>query len=227
MNGRVITRYWLRRGSRFLLLFALAVLVTAVTYWLTPPPDVRHRLSMATAYAALCFLTATLVLGPWNVLRRRTAPVSYDLRRDIGILTGVLALIHTAIGLTVHLRGRMWMYFFRSLHPVRVQTSTFGAANYTGLAAALLFVMLLALSNDWSLRALGTPRWKTLQQWTYPAFALTAVHAILFQCVENRRLPWIVFFAAAAAITIVAQGLGYRRRRQRQLGRSPESARSR
>ena len=227
MNGPAITRYWLRRGSRFLLLCVLALLATTVTYWLTPPPDLRHRLSMATAYAALCFLTATLMLGPWNVLRRRTSPVSYDLRRDIGILTGILALIHTAIGLTVHLRGRMWMYFFRSLRPARVQASTFGAANYTGLADTLVFIMLLALSNDWSLRALGLPRWKRLQQWTYAAFALTAVHAILFQCVENRHLPWIIFFAAAAAITIVAQGLGYRRRRQRQVGRSPESARSR
>ncbi len=227
MNGRVITTIWLRRGSRFLFLCALAALATAVTYWLTPPPDLRHRLSMATAYAALCFLTATLILGPWNVLRRRTSPVSYDLRRDLGILTGILALIHTAIGLTVHLRGRMWMYFFRSLHPVREQVSTFGAANYTGLAATLVFIMLLALSNDWSLRTLGISRWKRLQQWTYAAFAMTAVHAILFQCVENRRLPWIVFFAAAAAITIVAQGLGYRRRHQRHAGSSPESARSR
>jgi sulfoxide reductase heme-binding subunit YedZ len=219
LSGSLTSRYWLRRGSRLLLLSAIAVLATVAAYWLNPPPDIRHRLSMATAYAALCFLGATLLLGPWNVLRRRTSPVSYDLRRDVGILTGILALVHTAIGLTVHLRGRMWMYFFRSLHPLRVQATTFGAANYTGLAATLLFVMLLALSNDWSLRALGTPRWKRLQQWTYAAFALTAVHAILFQCVENRHVPWIVFFAATILITIAAQGLGYRQRRQRQVGR--------
>jgi sulfoxide reductase heme-binding subunit YedZ len=182
---------------------------------------------MGTAYAALCFLAVTLMLGPWNVLRRRISPASYDLRRDIGILTGILALVHTGVGLTVHLRGRMWMYFFRSLHPLRIQASTFGAANYTGLAAAVIFCMLLALSNDWTLRALGTPRWKRLQQWTYFAFALTVIHAILFQCVENRRIPWVLFFAATAAITIAAQSAGFWRRRQRQVGRSPESARSR
>ena len=182
---------------------------------------------MATAYAALCFLAATLMLGPWNLLRRRTLPASYDLRRDIGILTGSLALVHTGIGLTVHLRGRTWMYFFRSLHPLRLQATTFGAANYTGLGSALLFAMLLALSNDRSLRALGTPRWKKLQQWTYAAFALTVVHAMLFQCVENRHIPWVLFFVAITAIAVVAQSLGYWRRRQRQVGRSPESARSR
>lgn len=217
----------MRRGSRLLLLCALAVVATAVVYWLTPPPDFQHRLSMATAYAALCFLAVTLVLGPWNVLCRRTPPASYDLRRDLGIFTGILALVHTGIGLTVHLRGRMWMYFFRSLHPLRMQGSTFGAANYTGLAAAAIFCVLLALSNDWSLRAMGTPRWKRLQQWTYFAFALTVVHAILFQCVEKRSLPWVIFFAAAATITIAAQLLGFCYRHQRQAGRSPESARSR
>jgi methionine sulfoxide reductase heme-binding subunit len=227
LNGSFLSRYWLRRGLQLLLLCAAAIFVSATAYWLTPPPDFRHRLSMATAYAALCFLAATLLLGPWNVRRHRTPPVSYDLRRDIGILTGGLALIHTAIGLNVHLRGRMWMYFFRSLHPLQVQATTFGAANYTGLSATLIFLMLLALSNDWSLRVLGTPRWKKLQRWTYAAFTLTAVHAILFQCVENRRLPWIVFFATTVTITIAAQWLGYWRRRQRHVGKSPESARSR
>jgi hypothetical protein len=30
-------------------------------------------------------------------------PVSFDLRRDIGIWTGILGVVHTAIGLTAHL----------------------------------------------------------------------------------------------------------------------------
>jgi sulfoxide reductase heme-binding subunit YedZ len=164
---------------------------------------------MGTAYAALCFLAASLMLGPWNVLRRHHIPVSYDLRRDVGIITGILALLHTGIGFTVHLRGRMWMYFFKSLHPLRVQANAFGSANYIGLAAAALFAMLLSISNDWSLRALGTPRWKSLQRWTYVAFALTLAHGILFQWVEKRRVPWILFFAASALVAIAAQSLGY------------------
>jgi sulfoxide reductase heme-binding subunit YedZ len=169
---------------------------------------------MGTAYAALCFLAASIMLGPWKVFRRRQIPVSYDLRRDVGIVTGILALLHTSIGLTVHLRGRMWMYFFKSLHPLRVQAGAFGSANYTGLVAAALFAMLLAISNDWSLRALGTPRWKSLQRWTYAAFALTLAHAILFQWVEKRTAPWILFFAASVLVAIAAQSLGYLQRRR-------------
>lgn len=86
-----------------------------------PPPDIRHRLSMATAYAGLIFLAASLWFGPWNVLRRLPNPISFNLRRDVGIWTGILAIVHTAIGLTVHLRGRMWMYFFKRLHPFTLQ----------------------------------------------------------------------------------------------------------
>jgi sulfoxide reductase heme-binding subunit YedZ len=103
---------------------------------------------MATAYAGLIFLAVSLWIGPWNVLRRRPNPVSFDLRRDIGIWTGILAILHTVIGLTVHLRGRMWMYFFKSLHPLKPQNTQFGFANLVGLGAALLFLMLVLISND-------------------------------------------------------------------------------
>jgi sulfoxide reductase heme-binding subunit YedZ len=115
--------YWIRRSTRHVALAAGAIAITSLAYVATPPPDFRHRLSMATAYAALVFLAASLWLGPWNVLRRRPNPVSFDLRRDIGIWTGILAIVHTAIGLTVHLRGRMWMYFFKGLHPLRLQNT--------------------------------------------------------------------------------------------------------
>src|SRR5260370_1392771 len=124
--------YWIWRSARHVTLAALAIAITCLAYAATPPPDVRHRLSMATAYAGLILLAVSLWIGPWNVLRRRPNPVSFDLRRDIGIWTGILAILHTAIGLTVHLRGRMWMYFFKSLHPLKLQNTQFGFANLGG-----------------------------------------------------------------------------------------------
>src|SRR6266851_6719359 len=167
--------YWIRRSKRHVTLASGAIAITCLAFAATPPPDIRHRLSMATAYAGLNFLAVSLWIGPWNVLRRRPNPVSFDLRRDIGIWTGILAILHTVIGLTVHLRGRMWMYFFKSLHPLKLQNTQFGSANFTGLGASLLFLMLLAISNDVSLRTLKTLRWKSLQRWTYAAFLLTGV----------------------------------------------------
>ena len=104
--------YWMRRYIRHVSLAGISILITFLAYAATPPPDVRHRVSMATAYAGLIFLAVSLWLGPWNVLRGQANPISSDFRRDVGIWTGILGILHTAVGLTVHLRGRMWMYFF-------------------------------------------------------------------------------------------------------------------
>ena len=57
----------------------------------------------------------------------------------------------------------------------QLQNTQFGFANFTGLGAALLFLMLLAISNDLSLRTLKGRRWKSMQRWTYVAFLLTGV----------------------------------------------------
>jgi sulfoxide reductase heme-binding subunit YedZ len=164
---------------------------------------------MGTAYAGLIFLAVSLWIGPWNVLRRRPNPVSFDLRRDVGIWTGILAILHTIVGLTVHLRGRMWMYFFKSLHPLKLQNTQFGFANLVGLGAALLFLMLLVISNDISLRALGIRRWKSLQRWTYTALALTAAHGIAYQLVEKRRLPWVLVSTAVIVAVSATQVVGF------------------
>ncbi len=201
--------YWLRRFGRHSSLAAIAVAITCLAYAATPPPDVRHRLSMATAYAGLIFLAVSLWLGPWNILRRRPNPVSFDLRRDVGIWAGILAIFHTFIGLTVHLRGRMWMYFLKRIHPIQLQNTEFGLANYAGLGAALLFLMLLAISNDASLRTLKTLRWKSLQRGTYVAFVLTAAHGIAYQLVEKRHIPWVLIFSGTVTAVLVVQILGF------------------
>ncbi len=202
------SRYWFNRIRRHAILAVSAFAGTALIYLATAPPDFRHRLSMATAYSSLLFLGATLLLGPWNTFRRRPNPVSFDLRRDIGIWAGVLAILHTAVGLTVHLRGRMWMYFFKQRHPLKFQTGLFGSANDIGLLSALLFLMLLAISNDLSLRTLGLERWKSLQRWTYVAVGLAIAHGVLFQLVEKRHLPWVLVFATLSILIIAIQLAG-------------------
>lgn len=100
---------------------------------------------------------AAILLGPWNVILKRANPVSFDLRRDLGIWAGIMALLHTMIGLNVHLRRRPWLYFVGQRH--RVRHDLYGFGDDTGLVAALLFLLVLALSNDLSLRRLGTRKW--------------------------------------------------------------------
>jgi hypothetical protein len=100
------------------------------------------------------------------------------LRRDVGIWVGLLATLHTIVGLTVHLRGRMWMYFLKTQHPPRIQMSLFGFSNYIGAVATIVFIVLLVISNDLSIRKLGTSRWKSIS-------------ALELRCGRVNRHSWI------------------------------------
>jgi sulfoxide reductase heme-binding subunit YedZ len=173
--------------------------IDAADYTLIPSPDVHHKLSMASAYSALAFFVVSLCLGQWSVLRSRPNPVSFDLRRDIGSsAAGLIALFHAGVGLTVHLRGRMWMYFLKRLHPLTLQTTRLGFSNYTGLATAMVLLLLLLISNDISLRKLGIKRWKALQRFSYLAFALTMAHGAAYQLVEKQHRGWVFAFGVMA-----------------------------
>ena len=176
--------------------------------------DVISHLSIATAYPALLFTAGAVLLGPCNVLRGRPNPVSSDLRRDVGIWAGIMALLHTAIGLDVHLRGRPWLYFVDQHGHLR--HDLFGFGNYTGVIAALLFLLLLAISNDLSLRRFGPRKWKSLQRWTYGAVTLTVLHGIAYQHIEKRQTAYEATLWGVTAIVAIFQVAGWRRIRLRQ-----------
>ena len=188
---------------------ALITLAGTSLFWrlFSARRDLISHLSIATAYPALFLTAAAVLLGPWNVLLRRPNPVSFDLRRDIGIWAGVMAVLHTAVGLNVHLRGRPWLYFFDQHRHFR--HDLFGFGNDTGLIAALFFLLLLAISNDLSLRRLGSRKWKSLQRWTYAAVVLTILHAVAYQYIEKRHGPYEVVLWATTALTASLQITGW------------------
>ena len=194
------------------------IVVGYVLFATRPFPDLLTRLSFSSAYPALILIAATLLIGPIKLLSGARIAASLDLRRDVGIWAGIAGLFHTVIGQCVHLRGRPWLYYiyenWQQKHFLPMRHDLFGLANYTGLAAALILLALLATSNDASLRKLGTPGWKRLQQWNYVIFGLTAIHTFTYQVGIEKPLPLFVATAAAAiAISMVFQWIGYRRRR--------------
>jgi sulfoxide reductase heme-binding subunit YedZ len=217
----ILNSYWSRRCLRHVLLALAPGIISASVYAALPPPDIRQRLSLASAYCAFFYLAASLAIGPYRVWRKRPNPVSFDLRRDLGIWAALLAIFHSVIGLTVHLRGKMWMYFLSSLQPIHIQDSLFGFANYSGVIAGLLFLFLLSISNDLALRELGTARWKSFQRWTYWAALITAIHGIAYQVIEKRITGWILLFSSLLSMTLIIQLKGvwhYRRRKTLKLG---------
>lgn len=197
-------------------LLILSFSAVAALYITRPYKDVVSKASFATAYPALALLSVSLMVGPWNLVRKRQNPVSSDLRRDIGIWAGILGIVHAVIGQCVHLRGRPWLYYIYSAKDHRrfpLRHDLFGLANYTGAVSTLLLIALLATSNDYFLRALGTPRWKQLQRWNYAVFALAAIHSFAYQGVEKQHLGFVV--TVALCITLAAglqlAGAGMRR----------------
>jgi methionine sulfoxide reductase heme-binding subunit len=208
-----IDRYWKRRIRQHGIIL-LATASGALIFWMlfSDRRDVISRFSVATAYPALFLAAAALLIGPWNVLTNRPNPVSFDLRRDLGIWAGLMALFHSVVGLNVHLRGRMWLYFVDER--TRLRHDLFGFSNDTGAVASLLFLLLLMISNDISLRKLGTYRWKFLQRGTYVAVALTFLHAIAYQNIEKRQLAYRLVFWSTALVVCGMQFAGWRTRRR-------------
>lgn len=198
-------------------LLAICAGAVACIYATRPYKDVWMKASFATAYPALILLVATLAIGPLNVLLRRRNPVSVDLRRDVGIWAGILAVAHTAIGQNVHLRGRPWLYYVYqhwSRHALPVRHDVFGMSNYSGALCTLLVTLLLATSNDYSLRKLGAVEWKKLQRWNYAAFALLAIHALGYEeGIEHQKLPWVALTVAGLGMALVLQLCGFAMRR--------------
>ena len=208
------------------LLIASAISVVAL-YYTRPYRDVYSRASFATAYPALILLTISLLIGPLNVLRRRRNPISSDLRRDIGIWAALLSIAHSVIGQNVHLRGRPWLYYIydaRQHHIIPLRHDLFGFSNYTGAISALILIALVATSNDYSLKALGTPRWKQLQRWNYAAFVLAAAHSIGYQIPQKQNEAFHLTVKICIAITLVLQTTGFCIRRRERLGKLDEVA---
>ena len=182
-----------------------------------PIPDLISRLSFATAYPALILISVTLVIGPLKLFSRTRVPVSIDLRRDVGIWAAVTGIFHAVIGQFVHMRPRPWLYYvyddWPKKHLVPVRYDPFGLANYTGLFAVLILLLLLSTSNDASLRKFRTPGWKKLQRWNYAGFGLIAIHAFLYQALERQAFPFVATAILAVGLTLVVQYRGYLLRR--------------
>ena len=177
-------------------------------------PDVLTRLSFATAWPALVLLAATLVIGPWRALRMKPYALSQDLRRDIGIWAGITGVLHAGVGQCVHLRGRPWLYYiYEKWQVMPVRYDVFGLSNHTGLIAALTLLLLLATSNDLSLRRLGPARWKGWQRWNYACFALAALHTFGYLIgIEALKPSFIAVAVLCVMVTALLQSMAWRRK---------------
>ena len=178
-----------------------------------------QRFTVATGYVATGLLALTLLIGPFNVLLRRRTPVSSYLRRDVGMWTAGFSGVHVISGSLLHGGGELaglLNYFVMPDGSPRL--NSFGLGNWTGLAATVIVVGLLAISSDLALRTLKAPRWKLLQRLNYALFALVIAHAFFYGALLRMASPFTILLIVSVIAVFVGQASGiwlWRRRLSR------------
>ena len=106
----------------------------------------------------------------------------------------------------------MLLYYFEEdklTKALALRADLFGFVNYAGLAGGLILVILLALSNDLSLRKLEAPRWKCWQRWNYLFYGLVVAHGISCQVIESRKPPYPMLLATLVLPVLIIQFIGF------------------
>lgn len=175
------------------------------------------RATTATGYVATGLLGLTLLIGPANLLLRKRNPVSSYLRRDVGAWTALVSIVHVILGLQVHVNPSDTFNFLRYFvfADGTPKTNSFGLGNWTGLAATVIVVGLLAISTDRSLQELKPKRWKRFQRLNYALFALVVLHAFFYGALLRMTAPFTLVLIGIVTAVLVGQLVGIWLWRQR------------
>lgn len=171
-----------------------------------------QQLTVATGYLGLGFLALTLLLGPANLVLRRRNPVSTYLRRDVGIWTAIFSVVHVICAVLIHVSHdsgliSSFVHFFVT-EDGRPLTNSFGWGNWTGLAATVIALVLLATSDDAALRKLKAAPWKWLQRLNYTLFALVILHAFFYGALLRMASPFTLLLILSVIAVVVGQTVG-------------------
>ncbi len=184
--------------------------------------DLDQRLTRATGYVATGLLALTLLIGPAHLLLGKRNPVSSYLRRDLGVWTAFVGLVHVFFGLQLHggvqLSGFLDYFITADGNP---RLNSFGLANWTGLAATVIVVGLLAISNNFALRQLKAGPWKWLQRLNYALFVLVVSHAFFYGALLRVTSPFTLLLVLSVFFVFAGQALGIWSTRRRHPPKGP------
>jgi len=199
----------LRIKKHYLPLLSLVFIAGLFFYFNRANRDAITFITQASGYISLIILTVSLIIGSVNLLLKYKNPISTYLRRDISIIGGTLAVIHSITGLFVHLRGKNWQYFLNKTdYGYSIRLDNFGLANYTGLIAALIIILLLIISNDYFLKKMSPIKWKNIQRLSYLMFILTIIHCFYYRIVKENLNLIYCFYIPLFTITLTFQMVG-------------------
>jgi methionine sulfoxide reductase heme-binding subunit len=184
-----------------------------------------QQLTVGTGYIALGLLGITLLIGPANLLLRKRNPISSYLRRDVGTWTAIFSVVHVIFGFQVHgsLRINAILNYFVAQDGSPLLNS-FGLGNWTGLAALVIVVGLLATSSDFVLRKLKAGTWKNLQRLNYALFVLVIAHAFFYGALLRLESLYTLLLLFSVITIFVGQAIGFWLWRRRHTRRTVKSA---
>jgi DMSO/TMAO reductase YedYZ heme-binding membrane subunit len=181
-----------------------------------------RQFTVATGYVATGLLALTLLVGPGYLLLRRRNPISTYLARDAGTWAAVASFVHVIFGLEAHASVTDPLpMFVQDGSPL---TTSFGLGNWTGLAATVIVVGLLATSSDFALRKLRARRWKRIQRLNYALFALVIAHAFFYGVVLRTDSPYTLLLVLSVIAVLIGQAVGVWLYRRRYSRRTAEAA---
>ena len=199
------------RLKHHLSLAALSTVSLGVAAFVGAAAGIADRLSIVSAYLCLVLLGAALLIGPFHALRHGRPLTNSYLRRDIGIWGALTGLLHfflaNALAMTYEYLG---IFVENAVRPPsgEIRYALYTAGTILGYLIAVIFLLLLSLSNDRMMRIIGRKWWKRLQRASYFAFVFTCIHAYAFQVLETRPALWIVVVSIVFAAILLAQRQG-------------------
>jgi len=133
--------------------------------------------------------------------------------------TAIFSVVHVIDGSLLHSGGQLSGFLSYFVAPDgSPRLNSFGLANWTGLAATVIAVGLLALSSDFALRKLKAGPWKNLQRLNYALFALVIAHAYFYGALLRRESPFTHLLGLSVIAVFVGHAVGvwlWRRRHAR------------
>jgi sulfoxide reductase heme-binding subunit YedZ len=208
-----------RRWRTHILLAGVTVIGCYLAHLYAPYADLTYDLTYGCGYVAVILIAYSLLIGPYKLLSQKKNPVNINLRRDVGIWAGITGCIHVVAAIAMSTRGNI-LYLFLRPKPegpgYNLLLSPTGVSNNIGLAATVILVALLIISNNYFLIKFKGKRWKFLQRFNYGLAIFAFIHTVLYQRLDNRSRTFVTFtfiFAVALLGIQLAGFFLYRSRR--------------
>jgi methionine sulfoxide reductase heme-binding subunit len=192
-------------------LVAILVMVLGISVILGTDAEAADRLSIVSAYLCLFLLGIVLLIGPWHAAETGRTAANIYLRRDIGIWAALSGLLHFYLANVLSMNYEYLGTFVENAAvppSAEIRSELYSWGTISGYVIAVIFIVLLGLSSDRTLRFLGVKWWKRIQRVSYLGFIFTCAHGFAFQVLESREMLWIGVIGLVILITLTGQAFG-------------------